>query len=51
MKLLSNCRRSYLTMFCSAEILVDTQVAIEPKKASSICFFTGLFTVSVTMED
>ena len=34
MKLLSNYRRSYLTMFCSAEILVDTRVAIEPKKAS-----------------
>ena len=34
MKLLSKYRRSYLTVFCSAEILVDTRVAIEPKKAS-----------------
>ena len=35
MKLLSKYRRSYLTVFCSAElILVDTRVATEPKKAS-----------------
>ena len=41
-------------MFCSAEILVDTRVAGAKESKppfSSICFFAGLFTVSVTMED